>query len=118
MTASRESAVREYYERVDAADYEAVFDMFCEDLVYERGGTEAIVGMDEFKRFYLADRIIESGRHEVASIVENGDWVAARGVFTGQLKTAEEVSVNWADFHLFRGGKIWRRYTYFADRAI
>ncbi|WP_327066378.1 nuclear transport factor 2 family protein [Kitasatospora sp. NBC_01250] len=118
MALNRAEKVREYYERVDAADYEAVFEMFCDDVVYERGGTEPIVGMEEFKRFYLADRIIESGRHEVEAVVDNGDWVAARGVFSGRLKNAELVTVRWADFHLFKGEKIWRRYTYFADRAV
>nr|AJV88380.1 MfnH [Streptomyces drozdowiczii] len=114
----RSETIRRYYELVDAADYEAMFRIFCDDLIYERAGTEPIEGIVEFRHFYLADRKIRSGRHSLDVLIENGDWVAARGVFTGQLRTGEAVTTRWADFHQFRGEKIWRRYTYFADQSV
>jgi len=117
MDAQSETVSR-YYQLVDAANYEPLFAMFCDDIVYERAGRGPIDGMADFRRFYLSDRRIRSGRHDVEAILGNGDWVAARGTFTGELRTGETVTTRWADFHRFRGAKIWRRYTYFADQAV
>ncbi|MFJ9033256.1 nuclear transport factor 2 family protein [Streptomyces sp. NPDC102274] len=114
----RSETVRRYYELVDAADYETMFGIFCDDLIYERAGTAPLKGIKDFRRFYLAERKISSGRHSLDVIVESGDWVAARGVFTGELRNGQHVTTRWADFHHFRGDKIWRRYTYFADEVM
>ncbi|GHH42445.1 ketosteroid isomerase-like protein [Streptomyces umbrinus] len=114
----RSEIVRHYYELVDAADYETMFGIFCEDLIYERAGTEPLKGIEDLRRFYLVDRKIKSGRHSLDLIVENGDWIATRGIFTGELRNGETVTTRWADFHHFRGNKIWRRYTYFADQMV
>ncbi|WDZ83841.1 nuclear transport factor 2 family protein [Micromonospora cathayae] len=118
MGQNHADTVQRYYELVDAADYDAIFRMFCDDVVYERGGTETIVGLDGLIRFYLTDRRIAAGRHSVESILADDDWVAARGVLDGRLKSGELVTVRWADFHRFRNDKIWRRYTYFADQPV
>ena len=115
---SNTATIIRYYKLVDSADYEPMFDMFSEDIIYERGGHPAIDGMADFRGFYLNERKIASGRHMVESVVENGDWVAARGVFTGELRSGEPVTTRWADFHHFRGERICRRYTYFADQAV
>ncbi|MEU3994120.1 nuclear transport factor 2 family protein [Streptomyces platensis] len=110
--------VLRYYELIDSGSYDALFEMFDEDVVYERAGTRSITGKKEFQAFYMKDRRIAEGRHSVTTVVADGDWVVARGTFEGILKSGEEVSVPWADFHRFRKGKIWRRYTYFGDRPI
>ncbi|QEV04997.1 nuclear transport factor 2 family protein [Streptomyces prasinus] len=114
----RKKLVLRYYELIDAGSYDELFEMFDEDVVYERAGTRSITGKEEFQAFYMKDRRIAEGRHSVTTVVSDGDWVVARGTFEGVLKSGEEVSVTWADFHRFRKGKIWRRYTYFGDRPI
>ncbi|MFE7675714.1 nuclear transport factor 2 family protein [Streptomyces albidoflavus] len=110
--------VLRYYELVDSGSYDRLFEIFDEDVVYERAGTPIITGKEEFQAFYMKNRRIARGRHNVMTIVAEGDWVVARGTFEGILKSGEEVLVTWADFHQFRYGKICRRYTYFGDRPI
>ncbi|WP_083855329.1 nuclear transport factor 2 family protein [Thermaerobacter subterraneus] len=62
--------------------------------------------------------VIQEGRHQLDAILVEGEQVAVRGVFRGVLKTGEEVTVRFADFHHFRDGLIWRRYSYFMDRFV
>jgi ketosteroid isomerase-like protein len=113
-----EQHVRSYYPLVDSGDFEGLFKLFHPDIVYERGGTKPIQGMEEFRRFYLADRIIRKGQHQLDSVLVDGEWVIVRGSMAGVLKNGESVLIHFADFHQFRDGKIWRRYTYFTDRTV
>ena len=76
-------AVRDYYDRVDAEEYERLFDLFADDVVYERPGQAHLDGMAEFRAFYLEDRPLNEGDHEVHSLNVDGDTVAVRGTFRG-----------------------------------
>jgi ketosteroid isomerase-like protein len=108
-------AVRAYYDYVDAEDYESLFGLFADDVVYERPGQPAIEGMDDFRAFYEEGRPLEDGSHEVHDVVADGDMVAVRGSFSG-VQGGDEVSFGFADFHEFGDdGRIVRRYT-FTDR--
>jgi ketosteroid isomerase-like protein len=112
MSTADPNTVRQYYEYVDAEDYDAVFSLFAEDVTYERPGQANLSGMDEFRTFYLDDRPLEDGKHEIHDIVANGDTVAVRGTFTG-MQGGEEVSFGFADFHRFdEDGLIAERWTY------
>jgi ketosteroid isomerase-like protein len=107
-----------YFEMVDDSRFEDVLDLFDSEIVYERGGTGVIQGIDKLRQFYNEQRIIERGKHHLETVLIDGNWAAVRGSFTGVLKTGESVTVRFADFHQFRKGKIWRRYSYFMDRAV
>ena len=105
-------AVRAYYEHIDADEYEAVFSLFAADVTYERPGQASLDGMDEFREFYLEDRPLSDGTHELHDLVANGDTVAVRGRFTG-TQGGESVSFDFADFHRFDDdGRIAERWTY------
>ncbi len=105
-------AVRSYYDHVDAEEYDSLFALFADDVVYERPGQPAIDGMDDFRAFYHEDRPLEDGSHEVDDVVADGDTVAVRGSFSG-VQDGTEVSFGFADFHVFDDdGKIGRRYSY------
>ncbi|GAB6880563.1 nuclear transport factor 2 family protein [Halorubrum gandharaense] len=133
--------VRRYYEVVDAEAYEELFDLFDDDVVYERPGQPPIEGKAAFREFYETGRPLEDGTHEVHSVVVNppnetasddgdgsdesgddhtnatapaGPTVAVRGTFSG-IQDGDRVSFGFADFHEFDGGVIARRYT-FTDR--
>jgi ketosteroid isomerase-like protein len=110
--------VRRYYEFVDAGNFEEVFKLFHPDIVYERGGTRTMHGIDELKKFYHSDRVIQTGRHEIQTLLTEASWVVVRGVFNGILKSGEKVEVRFADFHEFSENKIRRRYSYFMDRSV
>lgn len=104
--------VREYYKCIDAEDYESVFALFADDVTYERPGQSNLSGMAEFREFYLEDRPLEDGTHEVHDVVADGDTVAVRGEFTG-TQDGEQVSFGFTDFHRFDAdGQIAERWTY------
>ena len=111
MTNPDPEAVRDYYDRIDAEEYEAVFALFADDVTYERTG-QRLDGMAEFREFYLEDRPLEDGDHEVHDVVVDGETVAVRGEFAG-TQDGERVSFGFADFHRFDDdGRITERWTY------
>ncbi|ADU51924.1 protein of unknown function DUF1486 [Thermaerobacter marianensis DSM 12885] len=107
-----------YYQRVDAGDLEGLLALFHPEVVYERGGRPPIHGLDALRQFYIGERIVREGRHELERVLVEGPHVAVRGRFRGVLKSGEPVDVRFADFHHFRDGLIWRRYSYFMDRFV
>jgi ketosteroid isomerase-like protein len=112
MADASPDAVREYYDHIDAEEYESVFSLFAADVTYERPGQSNLSGMDEFREFYLEDRPLQDGSHDVHDLVAEGDTVAVRGEFSG-VQDGEEVSFGFADFHRFDDeGLITERWTY------
>lgn len=112
--AERERRLRQYYERVDAHDVIGLLDLFADDAVYHRPGYEPLVGRTELEQFYLAERVIEKGRHSVRTAVVDGAEAAVHGDFTGVLKDGREVSLRFADFFVFNDDDvIQRRDTFF-----
>jgi steroid delta-isomerase len=110
--------VRSYYRLVDACDYARMLELFADDAVYRRPGYAPLVGKSALAEFYLAVRVIDSGRHELLSILVQDDSAAVQGRFTGRLKDGTEVSLNFADFFRFHGGRIVERNTYFDAPAV
>ncbi|PSP15245.1 ketosteroid isomerase [Halobacteriales archaeon QH_10_67_13] len=109
-----EATAREYYETVDAGDYERLVELFAEDVRYDRPGQGVLEGRDRLLTFYREERPLENGSHEVHDVLVDGDRVAVRGRFTGELD-GDRVAFGFADFHEFEDGLIARRYT-FTDR--
>ncbi|APW99193.1 nuclear transport factor 2 [Halobiforma lacisalsi AJ5] len=117
-----EALVREYYDLVDADEYDDLVALFTDDVRYERPGQGAIEGREALRRFYEAERPLEEGSHEVHDLVVDreegvgGLTVAVRGTFSGR-QGDETVEFGFADFHELTpaGDAIARRYT-FTDR--
>lgn len=113
MSHERESAVRSYYERVDAAEYEELVALFADDVSYHRPGQEPIEGREALAEFYHEGRPLSDGEHEVHEVVAgDDDTVAVRGTFSG-VQDGERVAFGFADFHRFDDdGAIAERWTY------
>lgn len=112
MTRADPSAIRNYYDAVDAEDYDTVFSLFAADVTYERPGQEPLRGMEQFREFYHETRSLTDGRHEIDQLFVDDDTVIVRGRFTGK-QDGEEVAFGFADFHRFDAdGKIAERWTY------
>ena len=108
---ARASTVRSYYDHIDAENYDAVFELFGSDVTYHRPGQRKIDGKADFRSFYLEERPLSDGEHEVHAIITDGDTVAVRGRFTG-VQDGDPVELGFADFHRFEAGEIVERHTY------
>ena len=112
MATANPDTVRDYYDYIDFEEYESVFSLFADNVTYERPGQSNLSGMDEFRQFYLEDRPLEDGSHDVHDVVTEGDTVSVRGEFTG-TQDGEQVTFGFADFHRFNDeGRITERWTY------
>jgi ketosteroid isomerase-like protein len=119
ITDTADTAVRHYYELVDAGDVDGLLDLFAPDAVYHRPGYAPLVGRAELERFYSTDRIIAEGTHALHTVVAAGDKVAAHGEFTGTLKDGNRVTLRFADFFAVRqDGRFARRDTFFFSPAV
>jgi len=106
-----ESVVRSYYEYVDAGRYEDLVACFAPGIRYERPGQEPIEGREELRSFYLEQRPLSDGTHELHDVVVDGSTVAVRGTFSGE-QNGERVEFGFADVHELENGEIIRRYTF------
>lgn len=109
-----EAIARQYYTLVDAERYDELVALFAEDVRYERPGQDPIQGREALRTFYLDERPLEDGTHEIHDVVADGTSVAVRGTFTGR-QGGETVELGFADFHEFEDDEIACRYT-FTDR--
>lgn len=113
-----EALVRRYYTTVDAGDDNATADLFAADGTYDRPGYDTMVGED-IRRFYLENRIIESGEHTLLDVIVSGNQAASRGKFNGKLKDGSDAHEGFADFFVFNAdGTIAKRTSYFYRAAV
>ena len=99
---------------VDAGDVDGVLDIFTDDATYCRPGYEPMAGREALRAFYSGDRVIESGRHSVTSLLIDGDEAFVRGEFNGVLKDGSDAHLEFADFFRFGADdRIAYRQTYF-----
>ncbi|MFH5802142.1 nuclear transport factor 2 family protein [Haladaptatus sp. CMAA 1911] len=107
-----ETAIRSYYDYVDAEEYEALFDLFASKIVYHRSGQPTIRGFQDFKEFYLTHRPLSEGSHTVDELHVDDRSVVVRGRFEGILRD-EHIKFGFADVHHFNEqGLISERWTY------
>ncbi|MDO5493041.1 MAG: nuclear transport factor 2 family protein [Nesterenkonia sp.] len=117
----------DYYGFVDSGDTSGLLDWFAADAEYRRPGYEPMIGTEQLRAFYEGARVIDSGVHQVDSMVvdaaaDDGN-VAVRGRFTGRLKDGTEVEVGFADFIEYRRDeddslRARLRITYFDSPAV
>jgi len=105
--------VKKYYDHVDNNQFDELFDLFSDDILYMRCDCK-IKGKDNFIKFYSQERGIK-GKHTLDDIFSDGDKVAVRGVFNGVDKHNKKIVLKFADvFYLDDFNKIKERYTYLA----
>jgi uncharacterized protein len=111
--------VQKYYAEVDKGDFEGVVALFEVDAEYSRPGYAQLSGREAIRSFYMDDRIIESGMHNIESIVSDFGTVAVEGSFKGTVRGGTDAEVKFADF-FWPGpnGLIKKRRTYFYTPLI
>lgn len=106
--------VQRYYAEVDNRDFDRVVALFEVDADYYRPGYGQMSGREAIRSFYLADRVIESGVHNVESIIGDSGTVAVEGSFNGTVRGGTEIEVRFAEFFCAGpNGLIKKRRTYF-----
>lgn len=110
--------VKTFFSVIDSADWEAVQTFFHTDVVYSRPGYSDLDGRARVMDFYRHERMISKGRHDVEGVVCHGSEIACWGLFSGTLKTGEEVSVRFADVYQTEQGGIIKRETFFSKPAV
>ena len=111
---SPEDLVMSYYKFVDTGDFESLYSLFSDDIVYKRCEQE-ICGIEDFMNFYENERKI-NGKHTINNIIVNKKYVVTRGVFTGINSNNESIELEFADFFEFDiSCKINKRFTYLAN---
>jgi ketosteroid isomerase-like protein len=113
-----ESVVRRYYELVDAGNFREMAKLFTADIIYRRPGYGPMFGLEQVLKYYTSVRIIESGKHELHTVISRGSMVAVAGTFRGQVKVRGMVRQEFADFFAVADGKINARSTYFDAPAL
>jgi ketosteroid isomerase-like protein len=109
---NQQATLESYYGYIDRDRYEDLFDLFADDIVYHRPGAEPIRGREDFRQFYLEERPLEDGTHEIEAYHGDGDTMSVRGRFSGMLD-GDPIEFGFADFHEFdEDGLIQRRWTY------
>lgn len=80
-TPSYESLVRNCYNLIDSNNFESLYNLFSEDIIYERNDV-ILNGKEEFVDFYKNIRKL-SGIHTVNNIEADKNIITIRGNFTG-----------------------------------
>lgn len=118
ISRTAESLVRRYYELVDARDFTAMSELFAANVIYRRPGYDPMIGLEQMLTYYKSVRVIESGKHDLGTVLANGSVVAVAGTFCGWVRDRGLVSQEFADFFVISDGKISTRSTYFDSPAL
>lgn len=115
------SLVRRYVDRYNSNDVDGMLECCADDVVFETvtnpGGSIRLTGKDEMREVIEATtRAFREHRHEVVSILVDGQKAAAETVFSGvaaaelgnHVRPGEHVSIRGATLFETRGDKLCR----------
>ena len=99
-------AVEQYYRHVDNKDFNKLFELMADDIIYYHGIDEIYDGLPEVKEMYnnVTHQEIE---HNIEQILVEGDSAAVRGTTWALTEEGTERNTRFALFHDFNEeGKI------------
>jgi steroid delta-isomerase len=109
-----EDLVHEYYARVDADDIDGMIRLFEPEAVYYRPGSEPLVGRAALESFYHSQPPIQSRRHILAGLINDGSEVAVHGTAHRIALDGQHSTIGFADFfNVSESGLFSRRRTFF-----
>ena len=113
--------VRRYVDRYNSNDVDGMLDCCADDVVFETvsnpGGSIRLSGKDEMREVIEATtRAFRERRHEVVTILVDGERAAAETVFSGvaaaelgqHVRPGEHVSIRGATMFELKGNKLSR----------
>ncbi len=112
-------AVLAYYDALDRDDVEAVLACFTGDVLYRRPGYPTMAGIDQLRAYYETDRKLAAGRHMVRDVLVADFQAAAQGMYEGQLRDGDLMTMGFGAFFDFDGAaRISEHTTYFYTPAV
>lgn len=116
--AQNSNLVFELFHVIDLSDWQALKNIFHEDILYERPGYAKFCGLDRLIQFYQRERIIASGTHNINKVITEEDSGACWGHFIGVGKNGSSIDELFAEAYSFEDGKIRTRRSYFFRPAV
>ncbi len=114
----KQQFIRDMFHKIDTKDYEALRDVFTDDVVYERPGYDPIRGIEGLLHFYREVRVIGSGEHRLTRVVVDDESGASWGSFVGARRDGDPIDVRFADVYTFVEGRIDTRASYFFEPSV
>jgi ketosteroid isomerase-like protein len=118
VASARRQTLLAYFQAVDANDLDQALATFDDEVVYERPGYPALLGIGSLRRFYEEERVIARGRHTIEGLVIEGEDGAAWGRFEGFSWRGEPLAEWWSDVYRFKDDRIVFRRSHFFRPAI
>jgi ketosteroid isomerase-like protein len=103
---------------IDARRWKDLLKFFTDDVVYERPGYDALIGLSALEHFYREIRIVAAGEHRIEHIVASTNAAACWGRFVGAAHDGRALDERFADTYDLHNGRVARRTTYFFRPAI
>jgi ketosteroid isomerase-like protein len=113
-----DDVIRQMFKNIDKSEWIELAHCFHPDITYERPGLEPLVGRDRVMHFYLAERVVASGRHTVEGTLADDTSGAAWGRMVGTLKDGSSVTIRFAEIYQFCAGVICGRTSYFFTPTV
>lgn len=107
------TAVEQYYDFVDDEDYESLFALMADEIVYHHGFDESFDGLEAVKGLYADRPDFNDGAHDIHNILVEPPMVAVRGETWMELADGEVTETRFSLFHHFNDeGKIDEQWLY------
>lgn len=104
--------VLHYFRLVDEGRIDEMFALYGDDIVYRRAGVEPIIGIEAMRTFFAGPRGVVSIRHEISTLVREGECVAIEGRARAVLADGGSFDRRIGEFFWFRDGLIVERHGY------
>lgn len=108
--------VYDFFNHMDASDWDNVAKYFHEDIKYERPGYAAIMpifGKDAVMKFFKETRIVKSGVHTTNLVLSDSTHIICLGGFAGLSREGKPLTARYADYYKIQEGLIVHRVSYF-----
>jgi hypothetical protein len=106
------------FNAIDSSNWTLLRTYFAQNIIYERPGYQALIGLDQVINFYHYERIIASGKHHIEHIVIEENYGSCWGQFIGLHKNGSPLNERFADIYSFEYSQIKTRQSYFFRAAI
>src|SRR5262245_15493618 len=98
--------VERMYDAIDRNDADALVEVMCPDVIYERPETAPRRGRDAVRAFSFHEGGLSGGRHAPGHHAIEGGCGAAWGAFAGVRADGTPVSLRFADVFTFENDRI------------